>query len=170
MRERTGLSGHDDAVTGNHDLPKLTIKEAVDATQTSESTIKRRLRAGAFPNAAQTADGRWMIPLGDLSAAGLRPGRMAAPDPVPTSADRVRDLAAENAELRQRLAVAEALASERNRIIDVQQQMLRMLEARPVSAPEPTDAAEDPPPIPAPAADSRAVTGALARIRRRLLG
>ena len=28
-------------MTGNRDLPMLTVKEAVDATQTSESTIKR---------------------------------------------------------------------------------------------------------------------------------
>ncbi|NKW34917.1 hypothetical protein GS942_23825 [Rhodococcus hoagii] len=157
-------------MTGDRDLPMLTVKEAVDATQTSESTIKRRLRAGSFPNAVRTADGKWMIPLGDLSAAGLRPGKMAAPDPVTPSDDRVRDLAVENAELRQRLAVAEALASERNRIIDVQQQMLRMLEARPMPATEPADAAEDLPPTPVPAADGRAATGALARIRRRLLG
>ncbi len=157
-------------MTGDRDLPMLTVKEAMDATQTSESTIKRRLRAGSFPNAVRTSDGKWMIPLGDLSAAGLRPGKMSAPDPVTPSDDRVRDLSIENAELRQRLAVAEALASERNRIIDVQQQMLRMLEARPAPAPEPADAAEDPPPTPAPAADGRAAGGALARIRRRLLG
>ncbi len=162
--------GNDDLMTGDRDLPMLTIAEAVDATQTSESTIKRRLRSGAFPNAVRTADGKWMIPLGDLSAAGLRPGKMAKPDPVTPSNDRVRDLAAENAELRQRLAVAEALASERNRIIDVQQQMLRMLEARPVSALEPAAVPVAGPPPPVPAADGRAATGALARIRRRLLG
>lgn len=158
-------------MTGDRDLPMLTVAEAVDATQTSESTIKRRLRAGAFPNAVRTADGKWMIPLGDLSAAGLRPGKMSKPDPVTPSDDRVRDLAVENAELRQRLAVAEALASERNRIIDVQQQMLRMLEARPVSAPEPAAVpVAGPPPTAVPAVDGRAATGALARIRRRLLG
>lgn len=122
-------------MTGDRDLPMLTVKEAVGATQTSESTVKRRLRAGAFPNAVQTADGKWMIPLGDLSAAGLRPGKIAKPDPVTPPADLARDLAAENAELRQRLAVAEALAGERNRIIEVQQQMLRMLEAKPAPAP-----------------------------------
>lgn len=156
----------------------LTVKEAVDATQTSESTIKRRLRAGAFPNAVRTTDGKWVIPLGDLSAAGLRPGRMAGPDPVPRSDDRVRDLASENdelrqrlavetAELRQRLAVAEALAGERNRIIEVQQQMLRMLEAKP-AAPEPAAVpmagklqAQAP-------VDVQGPRGALARIRRRI--
>lgn len=147
-------------MTGERAVPMLTVKEAVDATQTSESTIKRRLRAGAFPNAAMTTDGRWVIPLGDLSAAGLRPGRMAKPDRVPPPADLARDLAIENADLRQRLAVAEALAGERNRIIEVQQQMLRILEAKPVDpVPEPT-----PDPV---QLSAQPPTGALGRLRRR---
>lgn len=154
---------NDDLMTGDRDLPMLTVKEAVDATQTSESTIKRRLRAGAFPNAAQTADGKWMIPLGDLSAAGLRPGKMAKPDPVTPPADLARDLAVENAELRQRLAVAEALAAERNRIIDVQQQMLRMLEAKPATEPAAVLVASAPP------TPAQEPSGTLARIRRRFV-
>ncbi|MFZ2530016.1 MAG: hypothetical protein WAX14_20570 [Rhodococcus sp. (in: high G+C Gram-positive bacteria)] len=147
----------------------LTVKEAVDATQTSESTVKRRLRAGAFPNAVQTADGKWMIPLGDLSAAGLRPGKMSKPDPVTPPADLARELAAENAELRQRLAVAEALASERNRIIEVQQQMLRMLEAKPAPAP-----AAPTPPVPVSATDAQSEaqspTSVRGWLRRRFAG
>ena len=123
-------------MTGVHDLHRLTIKEAVEATQVSESTIKRRIRAGTFPNAIQDDEGRWLIPLGDLASAGLRPGRMAKSDPVTPEPDRVHDLVVENAELRQRVAVAEALAAERNRIIDIQQQMLKMLEAGPSSTPE----------------------------------
>lgn len=155
-------------MTGDRDLPMLTVKEAVDATQTSESTIKRRLRSGAFPNAVHTADGKWMIPLGDLSAAGLRPGKMSKPDPVTPHSDRVRDLAIENAELRQRVAVAEALADERNRIIDVQQQMLKMLEAKPVPAPElAVDHTPNSPPIHVPAANGGGPTGALSRLLRR---
>ena len=156
-------------MTGDRDLPMLTVKEAVDATQTSESTVKRRLRAGAFPNAVQTADGKWMIPLGDLSAAGLRPGKMSKPDPVTPPADLARELAAENAELRQRLAVAEALASERNRIIEVQQQMLRMLEAKPAPAP-----AAPTPPVPVSATDAQSgaqsPTSVRGWLRRRFAG
>lgn len=160
-------------MTRDGETPTLTLAEAVTATQTSESTIKRRLRAGAFPNAARDADGKWMIPLGDLSAAGLRPGRMAKPDPKQSVGDLAAEnaelrqqLAAENAELRQRLAVAEALASERNRIIEVQQQMLRMLEARPAPAPDPAAAAPPPPPAASPPPGP---TTALGRLRRRFL-
>ncbi len=117
---------------------QLTIKQAVVETQTSESTIKRRLRAGAFPNAGQDTDGLWLIPVTDLVAAGLRPGKRAKPDPLPTQVNQLENLHVENAELRTRLAVAEALAGERERIIGVQERMLRMLEAgRPVPAAEP---------------------------------
>jgi len=120
------------------DPRRLTIKQAVFETQTSESTIKRRLRAGVFPNAGQDTDGLWLIPVTDLVAAGLRPGKRAKPDPLPTQVNQLENLHVENAELRTRVAVAEALAGERERIIGVQERMLRMLEAgRPVPAAEP---------------------------------
>jgi hypothetical protein len=66
------------------DSRQLTIKQAVTETQSSESTIKRRLLGGAFPHAGQDTDGRWLIPVTDLVAAGLRPGKRAKPDPLPT--------------------------------------------------------------------------------------
>ncbi len=126
------------------DPRRLTIKQAVTETQSSESTIKRRLLGGAFPHAGQDTDGRWLIPVTDLVAAGLRPGKRAKPDPVPTQANQLGNLHMENAELRTRLAVAEALAGERERIIGVQERMLRMLEAGravPTAEPAPVDAA-----------------------------
>ncbi|WP_218017271.1 hypothetical protein, partial [Rhodococcus marinonascens] len=75
------------------------------------------------------------------------------------------DLALENAELRQRLAVAEALASERNRIIDVQQQMLKMLEAK-QAAPATAAPVASPPATPT-QANVQEPRGTLGRIRRR---
>jgi len=125
---------------------RLTIKQAVTETQSSESTIKRRLLGGAFPHAGQDTDGRWLIPVTDLVAAGLRPGKRANPDPLPTQLIQLENLHAENADLRSRLAVAEAVAGERDRIIGVQERMLRMLEAgQPVpAAAEPTSAAPVP--------------------------
>jgi len=120
------------------DSRQLTIKQAVTETQSSESTIKRRLLGGAFPHAGQDTDGRWLIPVTDLVAAGLRPGKRAKPDPLPTQLIQLENLHAENAELRTRLAVAEAVAGERERIIAVQERMLCMLEAgQPVPAAEP---------------------------------
>ncbi len=132
------------------DSRQLTIKQAVIETQTSESTIKRRLRAGAFPNAGQDTDGLWLIPVTDLVTAGLRPGKRAKPDPLPTQVNQLENLHVENVELRARLAVAEALAGERERIIGVQERMLRMLEAG-----QPLQAAEPPHLDPAPAVQSQ---------------
>ncbi len=56
----------------------LTIREAASACGVSQRTIRRRISAGAFPNAFETgsspADGAWRIPLQDLVNAGLEPG------------------------------------------------------------------------------------------------
>ena len=134
-----------DCMTPVSDPRRLTIKQAVTETQSSESTIKRRLLGGAFPDARQDTDGRWLIPVTDLVAAGLRPGKRAKPDPLPTQLIQLENLHAENADLRSRLAVAEAVSGERERIIGVQERMLRMLEAgRTVSAAEPASAAPVP--------------------------
>ncbi len=58
------------------------MNEAAQAAGVSQSTIVRRRRAGAFPNAERGQAGEWLIPLGDLLAAGLR---VNAPDwPVTT--------------------------------------------------------------------------------------
>ncbi len=47
--------------------------EAADACDVSIDTIKRRIRAGAFPNAHQVGlDRSWVIPVRDLIDAGLR--------------------------------------------------------------------------------------------------
>ena len=48
--------------------------EAADACDVSIDTIKRRLRAGAFPNARQVGmDRSWVIPVRDLVDSGLLP-------------------------------------------------------------------------------------------------
>jgi hypothetical protein len=61
--------------------PALTIRDAAAACRLSPRTIRRKLSAGAFPNAEKTGsgegddehDGAWMIPVADLEAAGLNP-------------------------------------------------------------------------------------------------
>jgi len=52
----------------------FTITLAAAECGVHRNTIKRKLTAGEFPNAAQT-DGKWLIPLADLLAANLHPGR-----------------------------------------------------------------------------------------------
>jgi hypothetical protein len=60
--------------------PALTIRDAAAACRLSPRTIRRKLSAGAFPNAQKSGsggdddhDGAWMIPVADLEAAGLNP-------------------------------------------------------------------------------------------------
>jgi hypothetical protein len=60
--------------------PALTIRDAAAACRLSSRTIRRKLTAGAFPNARKTGsndedeqEGAWMIPVADLEAAGLNP-------------------------------------------------------------------------------------------------
>ena len=48
----------------------------------SPATIRRRLKDGSLPNAAQGARGAWSIPVTDLIAAGLNPGQPSPPDRV----------------------------------------------------------------------------------------
>ena len=53
--------------------PALSIREAVKATGTSRSTIRRYREAGKFPSAYQYGDDHaWHIPVDDLLRAGLR--------------------------------------------------------------------------------------------------
>jgi hypothetical protein len=66
--------------------PTFTVGEVVDRCGVSKSTVKRRLREGAFPGAFQedpaSAQSPWRIPVEDLLAAGLNPGKPSPPDPV----------------------------------------------------------------------------------------
>jgi hypothetical protein len=76
----------------------LTIREAAAACRLSPRTIRRKLTAGAFPNAYKTGEsddeldeGAWKIPVADLEQAGLQPtlvhptltNSMRAPGPRP---------------------------------------------------------------------------------------
>jgi hypothetical protein len=69
------------AVIDQPSASALTIRDAAAACRLSPRTIRRKLSAGAFPNAQKTGagegddehDGAWMIPVADLEAAGLNP-------------------------------------------------------------------------------------------------
>lgn len=70
--------------------PEFTIKEAAEACQVSVKTIRRRLDGDKFPNAHRLDDGPgspWLIPLDDLIAAGLTPGKPTAPAPAEDEQD-----------------------------------------------------------------------------------
>lgn len=60
--------------------PELTMREAAAACEVSFSTIRRKREAGAFPAARRHERRGWMIPVGDLLAAGLRVNPPAPPE------------------------------------------------------------------------------------------
>lgn len=105
-----------------HDEAWFTLTEAARATGKSRVTIRRYLDQERFPHAereAETGSGSpapWRIPLGDLVAAGF--------DVAPADRDPVRQgdtgaISPELARMREQLAVATALASERDRTIAI---------------------------------------------------
>ena len=101
----------------------LTIAEAAALTGLSTDTIKNDRSAGRYPGARQDPPqggkpGTWRIPGADLVAVGrLSPARL---EQLPTEIDALREsstvsaLRGEVAELTIRLAVAEAVAHERD--------------------------------------------------------
>lgn len=64
--------------------PTFTVGEVIERCGVSKSTVKRRLRDGTFPNATQddpaNPQSPWRIPIEDLLAAGLNPGRPTPPE------------------------------------------------------------------------------------------
>ena len=51
------------------------LNEAAQSCGVSRSTMRRKRESGAFPNAYTDSAGAWIIPLADLLAAGLTPGK-----------------------------------------------------------------------------------------------
>lgn len=134
--------------------PAWTLTEAVERTGASRSTLRRYRDAGKFPNAYKDSSGVWRFPLPDLLAVGLRPVDPAQSEQVDMPTEHVHPppeqatdnyldntvqaeleaarktiekVRAELAEARQRAAVAEAVATERERMIQTQAMALRML-------------------------------------------
>lgn len=168
---------------GTGTAPVLGLAEAAKACGVSESTIRRRRPELLAAGATQTPKG-WAIPVPVLVQLGLMDRRTAPDAPAPSdSLQRPRQealttpatqslsdtlleaLREKLADAEKRAAVAEAIAAERERIIAVQAQALRMLEAprkatqeQPAPAQEPAQAAAPEQPAP----------GLLGTLRRRL--
>jgi len=140
----------------------LTLPEAVTATGTSESTIRRRLREQAFPGAVRDPRGGWHLPVVDLRAAGFTvtgplvetvPVAPPAPEPVvaanpdPDVAqershrdDELTELRRQNADLRERVgraeATAEARQAELERALHIVDRLTRAVGAAPDDEPQ----------------------------------
>jgi hypothetical protein len=113
--------------------PELTVTEAARAVRVDPRTIRRRLGRGDFPNAHRDGGkegpdtGPWLIPVTDLLGAGLP---LHAPEPDEPTILRVESEAALRlalADAVRRAVVAEAIATERERIIEAQGIALRAL-------------------------------------------
>ena len=146
-----------------HPGQTFTVSQAAEVRQVSRKTITRRYEQLKLGGAYKDKAGQWAIPVAALLHAGLRPGRPAAPDTVPSTpasalgqqdtatALRVAELEAQVTEYRHRAEVAEQLAAERSARVEDLRQALRMLEVgRPMPMPDPMPL-PDPLPIPAPA-------------------
>lgn len=120
------------------------LAEAAKACNVSVSTMRRRKDA-LLEAGAKVTDKGWQIPIPALVSLGLLASKTAPdatapavdlkPTTVPPDDGEGLQALAEVAELRQLLAaaearaqVAEAIANERERVIEVQAQALRMLE------------------------------------------
>jgi len=122
--------------------PKFSVVQASVRTGAARSTIQRHLRKGAFPNAHQLPDGTWQIPVTDLIGAGFRVDAPTPADEVTRGQAhdaevmaRVSALESQLAQALARAAAAEAVAAERERVIEVQANTLRMLTAGRSDAP-----------------------------------
>ena len=81
---------------------ELNIQEAAATAGVSVDTIRRRIRAGAFPN-ARLLDGAWRIAIADLRAADLL---VDEPTPGSVAIGHLDDLRAEIERLHALLALA----------------------------------------------------------------
>ena len=127
----------------------FTMTEAAQATGTSRSTMKRKLAAGEFPDAAKDADGVWRFSQGDLLAAGLKLRAPAAAGPsrcddkdqgddeAAELLDRIADLERLLTIERVRRESAEQVAAEREKRAVMAERALLMPVDRPVQLPTP---------------------------------
>lgn len=67
----------------------LTQRDAATACGVSRSTIRRRREAGLLPHAVEDPVRGWLIPVGDLLAAGFTVNAPAPPDPDPDPLESV---------------------------------------------------------------------------------
>lgn len=123
-----------------HLRPALSIAEAAARCGVDRSTIRRRLDRGELADAwrEEGPQGKWMIPVASLVAAGLNltspdqghtPGREQA-HATPADQDELWQLREQLAEWRTRALVAESVSEERRRTIERLDRALLALEAR----------------------------------------
>src|SRR5690625_4927868 len=61
------------AVCSSDLRPDFTIAQVVKQFEVSQSTLRRGITSGRFPNATKDHAGRWVIPVDDVLDAGYKP-------------------------------------------------------------------------------------------------
>jgi hypothetical protein len=112
--------------------PTFTVSGAAEATGKSRRTIARMLDADALPGATRDDSGAWCIPRDALLAAGLDLRSGMTPRASEDATDGrgggpKADDADQLSKWRTRAEVAEAVAAERERMIEVQRQAIAAL-------------------------------------------
>ena len=98
-------------------MARLSINEAAKRFDVSRPTLLKHLKSGTI--SGEKVDGKgWQIDAAELARVYQPRGAAGLPDLASVSNDLTTDLRAENERLRAALAVAEALAEERKRILD----------------------------------------------------
>lgn len=123
----------------------FSMKQAAQVAGISVSTLRRRRAELEAAGAVISSDG-WKVPITSLEALGLMhssasasaaPSSSPAPKENPDSGalreaqERIRELEAENVELRHRADMAEAIARERLDALNAERLALRMIVASP---------------------------------------
>lgn len=118
-----------------------TITEVAQRCGVSKSTVRRYREAERFPNAWKDDAQQWRIPIEDLLAVGWKPidpNRVSEPaEALSVPSERVRELEGLLALERTRREAAERIAAMAEQNADDLRRAMRILEAAPVSTPEP---------------------------------
>lgn len=152
----TAVSDMDQHATDPGQRPRYPLTKAAQMVGVSQSTMKRRLKAGAFPNAVQDESGAWAIGVDDLLAAGFHlngqtPVHISKPTPVsepmqrsvtqgpdPELIERISVLERLLAVEQVKREAAEQIAAEREKRAATAERALLMLESAAVT-PQPQD-------------------------------
>ncbi|WP_423212645.1 helix-turn-helix domain-containing protein [Paracoccus yeei] len=98
-------------------MARLSINEAAKRFDVSRPTLLKHLKSGQI--SGEKVDGKgWQIDTSELVRVYQPRGTAGPPDLPSVANDLAADLRAENERLRTALAVAEALAEDRKRILD----------------------------------------------------
>lgn len=98
-------------------MARLSINEAAKRFDVSRPTLLKHLKAGQI--SGEKLDGKgWQIDTSELARVYQPRGAIGVPELASVANDLAADLRAENERLRIALAVAEALAEDRKRLLD----------------------------------------------------